>query len=674
MKKRTYIYGIIILLIAVSVLGCQGNNALLNDSDAVMPEADQSSTHIEGIRYTQKGAEALIYTKEEWMLVNADIGDNHIQLLEPVSNPSMQMLHTHPISGYFVGSIQSGILENGKATLYFVDKETDKHLDLLEIDLASNEILWDAHVDPLFSRVSYQIFSSRGLKTYVHFLATNITQEVHLDHVRFAIGRDGRLGEITAHANEKDHILTWLTDHSLVVEADPQLYDLVISNGIVMDPDSNTMKFAYNIGIIGDKIVTITPASLDGKDNIDATGLIVSPGFIDMLAFNLNDTAAKYKITDGVTTSLSMHGCTEDFNAFFRSYASRPPYVNYGGAIFAIRLRFEQGLSGGSVPNASQIERMANRVRQEILAGGLALAFSPEYYPGTTSEEIVALMAVAAEYDIPTHFHGRYSAISGEESGIVGVHEILDYGRKTGGRVHFMHLHSTGGTGMMDEALEAINQAREEGVRVTYDIYPYDSWISRINWERYRPGWQERYGITYSDLQMAGTSERLTQETFNYYRSVGGLCIAYAMNEDEIIQALSKDDAMVGSDECVVAEVADDSHPRGSGTFSKILGRYVRDEDYFSLMDGLKKMTINSAKHLEGISEDMALRGRLKEGMIADITVFDYRTIMDQSTVENPATPSIGIHYVIVSGEIGLNEDGLVTSVRAGKPIKSNFK
>jgi len=145
------------------------------------------------------------------------------------------------------------------------------------------------------------------------------------------------------------------------------------------------------------------------------------------------------------------------------------------------------------------------------------------------------------------------------------------------------------------------------------------------------------------------------------------------MDEGEMLQALSEPYAQVGSDSTINREDSPESHFRGAGSFSRILGKYVRDEDVFSLMDGIRKMTINGAKYLEDISEDMALRGRLQVGCYADITIFDYRTILDQSTAEVPATTSKGIEYVIVAGQIGLSEGELLTNVHAGQSIKSDY-
>lgn len=671
MKMTRFLY--LMLLVILMISGCGSNNsekdqAIIPTETEAQPVAE-STAEIVGIKTTKGETQVLVLEKGQLTLLKAElVNDGEITFgTDPASEQDAQS--SHAIDGYFNGEIHWQTTEDNLVEVFFVDSEMGKHLDLLEIQLGEGEEIWNLHVTPDFSKVRYQVLNGTHLKAYEHLLDTNTSTAIGDAGEALLLTEEGQLGVL------KGTSISWKADQS---ESDPlkkdeTLYDVVINNGVLMDPETDTMKFGYNIGILGNEISTITKAPLDGNETIDATGLIVSPGFIDMLSFNLNATSSKFKILDGVTTALSTHGCTEDFEGFFRQYEKNPVFINYGGAVYAIRLRFEQGLSGTGAPTEGQIERMAARVEEEINAGGLALAFSPEYYPGTTPEEITAMMQVAAKYDIPTHFHARYSAIQGEFTGIDGVHEVLDYGRETGGRVHFMHLHSTGGTGMMDEALEAIDQARLEGVKVSYDIYPYDFWISRIQMARYSPGWQERYGITYSDLQMAGTTERLTEESFNYYRSVGGLCIAYAMNEDEIIQSLSEPDAMVGSDETISSETSIDSHPRGAGTFSKILGRYVRDENHFSLMDGIRKMTINSVYHLEHISNDMALRGRLQEGKIADITLFDYRMIIDQALPSDPAIPSTGVEYVLVSGKVAVEEGQLNTSVKNGQPIKSDF-
>ncbi len=580
------------------------------------------------------------------------------------------------IDGYMTGRYYAKHLSDTRSTILFVDGATEAHIDLLEVDHGVDESISDVLIDKNFREIYYEVSDSEGhiVRSYLHQLDTALRTQVGDDdqltyvsdglvHIlsRQLVG--GALKEIEAYpfALEK-------------VTEDSTNYEKVLANGIVMDPDTNTMKFGYDIGIIGNEIVAISDATLQGDEVIDVTGSIVAPGFIDMLGFNLTTTVSKYKITDGVTTNLSLHGCTEDFDAFFSRYENRAPqFVNFGGAVFMIRLRGEVGLGYHNAPTQAQIDQMAQRTREEIESGAVAVAFSPEYYPGTSPEEIKAVMAVAAEYDIPTHFHLRYSSITGDDLGIYGVQEVIEYARELDARVQIMHLHSTGGTAMMDEALKLINDARAEGVKITYDIYPYDSWASRMSMQRFRPGWQERYGIDYEDLVIAGTGAQVTEGNFAAYKAQGALAIAYAMDVDEMLAALSEDYAQVGSDGNIESESEANNHFRGAGTFSRILGKYCRDEDVFSLMEGLSKMTINGARHLESVSQDMAHRGRLQEGMIADITVFDYKTVLDQSTPEKPATASIGIEYVLVNGEVGLRDGVLDTRVKAGVGIKSDF-
>jgi N-acyl-D-aspartate/D-glutamate deacylase len=593
-----------------------------------------------------------------------------------VIDDSLRTSDIKTIDGYMKGSYYVKTVSNELSTVVFIDDEMGQHLDLLEIDHPSDAVIYDVQLTDDFTTLLYSIKSSTANEIYKHQLDNDSTELIASGDTYVILEGDG--STITFDRTIVNNVASIITQDDSIPDTgvqDSNLYDVVVLNGIVTDPDTNTYKFGYNIGITDKKIMTITKANLTGFETIDATGLIVSPGFIDMLGFEPEPTVAKYKITDGVTTNLQLHGGSVHFDSWFAYYENNPPYVNYGGSVFAIKLRQEDAVGIGSygTPTETQITYMADRVREEIEAGALALSFSPEYYPGTTPEEIRAMMTVAAQYDIPTHFHARYSSLTGEFTGIDGVIEVLGYAKELNAPVQFMHLHSTGGTGCMDEALAMINEARVEGYDVTYDIYPYDSWASNIDWQRYNSGWQERYDITYSDLQMAGTSLRLTEETFNYFRSIGGLCIAFAMDEDEVVQSLSEPYVQIGSDGNIQLEDSANNHFRGAGTFSRVLGKYVRDDDAFSLMDGIRKMTINGAKHLEAISEDMALRGRLQVGCYADITIFDYRTVLDQSTPEFPATASIGIEYVIVAGQIGLSEGELLTNVHAGQPIKNNY-
>ncbi|MFT4414069.1 amidohydrolase family protein [Fredinandcohnia humi] len=552
----------------------------------------------------------------------------------------------------------------------------DSHMDLLVVELPSK----DSYIDWIDSTsdLEYIVYSlkdneNKKISTFVHNLATNQTSEVKdiKGSKNLLFNGDSLLG----FRGNKDtlDVIEYKYKNSIEASTEKQEtnYDIVIKNGMVIDPAEETIKVGYHVGITNDRVAIITKTDITGDKVINAFQKIVSPGFIDMLSFNPNLMAAQYKIGDGVTTNLSMHGSTVDFDGLFAHYEKFPTLVNYGGALFAVRLRYEAGLGNHGAPTPEQIEYMANRAREEIKKGALAVAFSPEYYPGTTPEEIKAIMKVAKEYGIVSHFHGRHSSLTGEFTSIDSVKEVLGYARELDAPVHFMHLHSTGGTGAMDEALQLIEEARADGYQVTYDVYPYDSWATDISFERLSGDWQSRFGITYSDIQVAGTTERLTEETFPIYRKKGGQVIVYAMNEEELIQALEVDHSMIGSDATMDSEF---NHPRGAGTFSRYIGRYIRDKDVQPLMEGLKKVTIHAARQLEGIAPAMKTRGRLQEGSHADITVFDYNQIIDTSTPEKPATYPKGIEYVLVSGKIVKDETGVLTKIKNGRPIKGIFK
>ncbi len=235
------------------------------------------------------------------------------------------MTEAMPIDGYLKGHYYIQVIDNTKSSVVFVDALMEKHLDLFEIDHLEDEWVSDIDLSSDFRTITYTLSSKEGMKTFVHHLDRNETQTlggdlsntviIFDDHQYLEIPKQIETSDVSFELVAKESLMALKSDS---VSSDSTSHSIVLSNGIVMDPDTNTMKFGYDIGIVDNKIVTISDAKLTGEQVIDVTGLIVSPGFIDMLGFNLSDTVAKYKIADGVTTNLSMHGCTEDFEGFFR--------------------------------------------------------------------------------------------------------------------------------------------------------------------------------------------------------------------------------------------------------------------------------------------------------------------------------------------------------------------
>lgn len=447
-------------------------------------------------------------------------------------------------------------------------------------------------------------------------------------------------------------------------------YDVVIKGGTIYNPSTEHELENYNIGINGSKIERITQEALRGITEINADGLVISPGFIDLVSYDPNHVGIEFKVFDGVTSNLAMHGGTEDAASWYASWESSGVITNFGASSFITRLRWP--IIGAGIDNEmtdqADIDRLVEETRKNIENGALGISFSFEYVPGV-KHEVKPLLELAAEYDVPTFYHLRYSD---EEKGLKGVQEVIDYGKETGASIHIMHINSTGGTFVMDQALEMVREAREDGLDITTDFYPYDFWATYINSARFRPGWQERFKITYEDLQIGATDIRITEDTFDYYREQYLLVAAHgSMPEDELRMLLADPHTMVGSD--TIIEASHNNHPRGAGTYSRLFGKYVREEQVLTMMDAIKKSSYYPAKRMESAAPSMHYKGRIEVGADADITIFDPNTIIDKSTVEAPGTHSVGVEYVLVNGVLVKDTDGLVDVEKPGQPIMSYF-
>jgi dihydroorotase len=459
-----------------------------------------------------------------------------------------------------------------------------------------------------------------------------------------------------------------LAPGAIVAAQPPAAHDLVIAGGRVLDPESRFDAVAW-VGIAGGVVRAISSRPLQGRDTIDATGLIVAPGFIDILSYNPDPVGAWNKVADGVTTALAMHGGSANPDAWYARYDRHRPPINYGASFFHAEARNRLGIGRYQRATPAQVRRLAATAERALRRGALGISISPEYLPGTSIDEMLPLMHLARRYGVPVFFHARYSDMEEPGTNLDGLNEIIGLARETGAAVHIEHLTSTGGTFSMAQSLQLLEEARRSGLDITACAYPYDFWATYLNSARFAPGWQSRFRITYADLQIAGTPERLTAGSFRRYRAAGKLAVAYAIPEEEVPLALQSPLVMIGSD--AVLERGFNNHPRASGTFARTLGRYVRARQVLPLMDALAKMTILPARRLERRSEAMRRKGRLSVGADADITIFDYATIIDRATVEHPETPSAGIHYVLVNGEVVMDPRGLRRGTRPGKAIRN---
>lgn len=406
------------------------------------------------------------------------------------------------------------------------------------------------------------------------------------------------------------------------------------------------------------KLVIAEAGTLAATEIVQLEGKVISPGFIDILTDNTANPqrtysiVEKYKVSDGVTTALQMHGGSADIAGYYRVFGQRLHRVNFGVSTAVMRVRYA----------ATRTSDRLRKVEHCLDEGALGVSHSIEYQP-TPYEEVLGYARLAKKYDRPMFLHLRYSS---EAQELDGVDEAIRIARESGARVHIAHLHSTGGTFHMEEALAKLSRARSEGQEMTCCVYPYSYWATYLHSTRFDEGWQQRYGLTYQDLQLVGTGERLTKETFAKYRAEKRLVAVPegTMPMDRTVDlALKEPFCYVGSDGGIEYAANANSHPRGAGCFSTAIRHGLQVGISLEVM--LSKMTEGPRHLLRPVLDD---RGILKTGAWADLTVFDPSTADGAATVSNPNQFSRGIDRVYVNGQLAYQPGSLKN--HAGKPIR----
>jgi dihydroorotase len=270
------------------------------------------------------------------------------------------------------------------------------------------------------------------------------------------------------------------------------------------------------------------------------------------------------------------------------------------------------------------------------------------------------MFRVAAAERVPVYVHTR-------AFGIGAIREAISTARTTGVSLHIVHIGSSAGNDL-PAALALVDSARTAGLDVTTEVYPYTAASSLIESALFNPGWQENLKIGYGDVAWALTGERLTRETFDRYRREGGWVIIYMMKDANIERAIAHPGVIIASDG--VPFVDGTGHPRGAGTFARVLGHYSRDKQLLPLMDALGKMTILPARRLDSYVPAMQAKGRLSVGADADITIFDPAAVIDRATFTTPTLPSGGISHVIVNGALVVRDGQLAADAFPGRAIR----
>jgi len=529
-------------------------------------------------------------------------------------------------------------------------------------------------------------------------------------------------------------------------------YDLLIRNGRIVD-GSGGAGYVADVAIKGDRIVSIGKLSqATAARTIDAQGLVVAPGFIDMLGqsetYLLIDPRAMSKVMMGVTTEITGEGESiapinerqikeqEDFlkrfsltidwrslDEYFKRLDKQGSGVNLGTFVGATQVREYVIGYDDRPPTPQELEQMKKLVADAMHDGALGLSTSLQYVPArfAKTDELVELAKVARQYGGIYATHQRSEANTIDAS----LDEVFEIAQKANIPVEIWHLKTAykKNWGRMPHVLDRIKQARDRGLDITADIYPYvagstalsaclppwaleggtDKMLARLRdpqtrqrlkseisqeqttWENIYLGSGGPGGVLIGavvnrelePLQGKRISEIAEQQKKDPLDAVFDLILADHGQTGAIYFMMSEDDMRAAMRSPLVSFCTDSgsratdgplagskSHPRGWGSYPRILGRYVRDEKLLSLEAAIHKMTGAPAARV-GLKE----RGLIKEGMFADITIFDPAKVIDRATFESPNQYPIGIDYVIVNGKLSVDK-GQRTSALSGRVLR----
>jgi imidazolonepropionase-like amidohydrolase len=445
------------------------------------------------------------------------------------------------------------------------------------------------------------------------------------------------------------------------------VYDRVILGGRVMDPASG-LDAVRNIGLLGGRIAVISGEAIRGRDTVDARGLVVAPGFIDLHAHGQTAETYRFYALDGVTTALELELGTGDVAAWYREREGGER-INYGVSIGHIKVRMavmhdsgtRMPVSDGAYRAASpeQIGEIANRIEIGLREGAVDIGAGFPYTPAATREELLAVFRVAAKTKTPIHVHIR--------PGVSGLKEALALAAEANAPLHVVHINSVG-LAETPELLEMIQEARAHGRDVSTEAYPYDAGMTEIQSATIQDVYKNATDERLAELEWPPTGERLNRESFERYSRIGGPVVVHTNTEPMVVAAITSPLTLIASDAYWENGTG---HPRTTGAFARVLGRYVRETHALSLMDAIRKMTIMPAQRLEARVPAMRQMGRLRVGADADITIFDAERVLDRSTYREPSLPPVGMQQVIVNGVSVVANGQAVEGVAPGKAVRA---
>ena len=487
---------------------------------------------------------------------------------------------------------------------------------------------------------------------------------------------------------------------------------LVISGGRVVDPASG-MDAIGDVAVVDGRISAVGTGFGGAERVIDATGLVVAPGFIDLHAHGQSIPADRMQAFDGVTTTLDLEAGVLPVASWYRRQADKGRVLNYGaaanwafariGAMTGSNAESSLEAFGNAMRDRRWIENVASdaevagileRLAGGLDEGGIGIGILNAYAPGAGVQELTAVCQLAAKHDVATFTHVAYMSRIDPESAAEAYIRLIGYAGATGAHMHICHFNSSSKTDV-ERCAVLIRKAQAQGLPITVEAYPYGTGSTVLAASFFSdPKFEERNGLGYDSVQRVTDGRRfrdreellaaqkeepstlvlwhiLDTENNAHHRDLLDISVLYpngAIASDAMPWTLPDGKPYTGD----AWPLPDDatSHPRSAGCFTRFIREWVRERRKLSLLEGIRKCALIPAEILSASTPAMRAKGRLQAGADADIVVFDFEALSDKATFSAMNRPAEGVRHLVVSGQVLISDGVLDVAARPGRPVR----
>jgi N-acyl-D-glutamate deacylase len=487
---------------------------------------------------------------------------------------------------------------------------------------------------------------------------------------------------------------------------------LVISGGRVVDPASGMDQVA-DVAVMDGRITAVGRGLGGAERMIDATGLVVAPGFIDLHAHGQSIPADRMQAFDGVTTTLDLEAGVMPVASWYRRQASQGRVLNYGASAnwafarigsmtgsneessleaFGRAMRDRRWVA--NVASATEVAGILNRLTRGLHEGGIGIGILNAYAPGAGVQELTAVCQLAKAHEVPTFTHVAYMSRIDPESAAEAYIRLIGYAGATGAHMHICHFNSSSKTDI-ERCAALVAMAQEQGLPITVEAYPYGTGSTVLAAAFFSdPEFEARNGTGYDSVQRVTDGRRfrdreellaaqaeepstlvlwhiLDTENDAHHRDLLDLSVLYpggAIASDAMPWSLSDGSVYTGD----AWPLPDDatSHPRSAGCFTRFIREWVRERKAVSLLEGIRKCALIPAEILAASTPAMRSKGRLQLGADADVVVFDFDALTDRAEFSAMNRPSEGVRYLLVCGQPLIVNGILDVAARPGQPVR----